>query len=67
MAVGSAVFTVSQLYSAADRINLQVDLHDLIDALNEAGVTAQYLYSSIFFLFFLSFSLFFYSWSAGMY
>ncbi len=36
---GSAVFGVSELYTLADRINLQVEVHDLIEALNEAGAS----------------------------
>lgn len=38
---GSAVFGVSELYTLADRINLQVEVHDLIEALNEAGASCR--------------------------
>ena len=33
------MFAVSELYTMADRINLQVEVHDLIEALNEAGAS----------------------------
>lgn len=41
IASNSASFSITQLYSLADRISLQVEVHPLIEALNEAGELLQ--------------------------